>query len=62
MASLYLLAIIEHAPLYLNGYLSYISSYSLRLSLLTFKSLDLILNTTLILFFYSLSLLRALSS
>jgi hypothetical protein len=49
MASLYLLAIIEYVPLYLNGYLSYISSYSLRLSPLTLKPLDLILNTAFIL-------------
>ena len=43
MASLYLLVIIDYVPLYLNNCLSYISSYSLYLSPLTLKSLDLIL-------------------
>jgi len=62
MASLYLLVIIGHVPLYLNGSLSYISSRSFCLSPLTLKPLDLILNTAFILSFYSLSPLRALSS
>jgi hypothetical protein len=63
MASLYLLAIIEHVPLYLNSYLSYISFRSLRLSPLTLKPLDPILSTAFILLsLYSLSPLRALSS
>jgi hypothetical protein len=62
MASLYLLAIMKHVPLYLDGCLSYISSCSLRLSPLTLKPLDPILNTASILSLYSLSPLRALSS
>jgi hypothetical protein len=63
MASLYLFTIIEHVPLYFNSYLGYISSRSLRLSPLTLKPLDPILNTAFILFsLYSLSPLRALSS
>ena len=62
MASLYLLVIIGHVPLYLNGSLSYISSRSFCLSPLTLKPLDLILNTTSILLPFILSLLRALSS
>jgi hypothetical protein len=45
MASLYLLAIMEHVPLYLNGSLSYISSRSFHPSPLTVKQLDLIFNT-----------------
>jgi hypothetical protein len=63
MASLYLLVMMGHVPLYLNSSLSYISSYSLRPSPLTLKPSDLILNTTSILFFfYSLSSSKALSS
>ena len=62
MASLYLLVIIGHIPLYLNGSLSYISSYSFCLSPLTLKLLDLILNTASILLPFILSPLRALSS
>jgi hypothetical protein len=62
MASLYLLAIIEHIPLYLDGCLSYISSRSLRPSPLTLKLSDPILNTASILSLYSLSPSRALSS
>jgi hypothetical protein len=62
MAPLYLLVIIGHVPLYLNGSLSYISSRSFRLSL-TLKPLDLILNTaSILLFLYSFFPPRALSS
>jgi hypothetical protein len=62
MASLYSLVMMGHVPLYLNGSLSYISSYSFRLSL-TLKPLDPILNTaSILLSLYSLSPLRALSS
>jgi hypothetical protein len=62
IAPLYLLVIIGHIPLYLNSSLSYISSRSFRLSL-TLKPLDPILNTTsILLFFYSFSPPRALSS
>jgi hypothetical protein len=63
MASLHSLVIIGHVPLYLNGSLSYISSHSFRLSPLTLKLLDLILNTaSILLSLYSLSPSRALSS
>jgi hypothetical protein len=62
MASLYLLVIIGYVPLYLDGSLSYISSYSFRLSL-TLELLDPILNTaSILLSLYSLSPPRALSS
>jgi hypothetical protein len=62
MASLYSSVIIGYVPLYLNGSLSYISSYSFRPSPLTLKPLDLILNTASILLPFILSPLRALSS
>jgi hypothetical protein len=63
MASLYLLVIIRHIPLYLNSSLSYISSRSFRLSPPTLKLLDPILNTaSILLSLYSLSPPRALSS
>jgi hypothetical protein len=55
MAFLYLLVIIRHIPLYLNGSLSYISSYSFCLSPLTLKLLDPILNTASILLPFILS-------
>jgi hypothetical protein len=62
MASLHLLVIIGHVPLYLNGSLSYISSRSFRLSPLIIKPLDPILNTaSILLSLYSLSPPRALS-
>jgi hypothetical protein len=51
-----------HVPLYLNGSLSYISSRSFRLSPLTLKLLDPILNTAFILLPFILSPPRALSS
>jgi hypothetical protein len=61
MAPLYSLVMMGYVPLYLDGSLSYISSYSFCLSP-TLKLLDPILNTaSILLSLYSLFPLRALS-